>query len=677
MNNNSFQPSQETAYPPFLRQVSQFNDSIETGFERLMRLAMRVLDVPVAFISLVEGEKIFLKCVIDLIQPSSVHELSLEQSFSQYVLAASEPVVVNDVRTHPLASTHWLFKSFNVIAFAGTSLYSSEGCRLGVFCVADHVPREWNKDHVATIQAFAAATVAEIELRREIIEHKQAAEALRIRFSTVVEHLGEGLLIADLKDTVLYVNAAMSELTGYTSEELVGRTAHEFLVSPTLWPTMQERHQQRMQGVRERYELILKHKNGNQFYTEISATPLRNASGEIIGNLGLITDITERKTLKAQLLQAQKMEVVGQLAGGVAHDFNNLLTIILSSAQLAMHTLNPGTQVHTDLKEIFHAATQAADLTQQLLAFARQQIIAAQAVDLNDLILSMDRVLRRVIGTDVELVTLLGPALKPVRADPSQLEQVIINLAVNARDAMPNGGKLVIKTASVTLDERYTRHHLDVKPGMYVQMMVSDTGVGMDATVIQHLFEPFFTTKEPGKGTGLGLAMAYGIIKQHDGHIDVWSEPGHGSTFTLYLPYLEHTSVMPVAKKATEHLLRGSETILLVEDEPLVRFMSARVLNDQGYTVLEASNGEEALRIARSHPYTPHLLLTDLVMPQMDGMDLAEQLRKLFPNLKVLFTSGYSSNTVLWKAQEVSVDFLPKPFLPSTLTHKVREVLDR
>lgn len=677
MSDDPFRPSQETALPPSLSQISPFSGSIEPGFDRLIRLAMRVLHVPIAFISLIERDKLLLKCVMDSTQPSTVYELPLEQSFSLYMSTASKLLTINDVRTHPLAPTHELFKGFNVLAFAGTCLSSSEGSVLGGFYVGDYVPREWSEDDVETLQAFAAAAVTEIELRREIIEHKQTAEALRIRFSTVVEHLGEGLLIADLKDTVLYVNAAMAELTGYTPAELVGRTAHEFLVAPTLWPTMQERHQQRMQGVRERYELILKHKNGNQFYTEISATPLRNASGEIIGNLGLIVDITERKTLEAQLFQAQKMEVVGQLAGGVAHDFNNLLTIILSSAQLAMHTLHPGTQIHTDLKEIFHAATQAADLTQQLLAFARQQIIAAQAVDLNELILTMDRMLRRVIGADVELVTLLGPALKPVRADPSQLEQVIINLAVNARDAMPNGGKLTIKTASVTLDEQYTRHHLDVKPGTYVQVIVSDTGIGMDAAVVQHLFEPFFTTKEPGKGTGLGLAMAYGVLKQHEGHIDVWSEPDHGSTFTLYLPYHENAHVMPVTKKESHQLPRGSETVLLVEDEPLVRFMSARVLTDQGYTVLEASNGDEALRVARSQIQTPHLLLTDLVMPQMGGMDLAEQIEKLFPDIKVLFTSGYSNNTVLWKVQEVNVDFLPKPFLPSTLAHKVREILDR
>jgi PAS domain S-box-containing protein len=386
----------------------------------------------------------------------------------------------------------------------------------------------------------------------------------------------------------------------------------------------------------------------------------------------------ERKRAEDQLRQAQKMEAVGRLAGGIAHDFNNLLTAIIGYADLGSNVSHPAEHVHHCFEEIQHAATRAANLTRQLLAFSRRQPLELHLVNLNDVLMDMDKMLRRLIGEDIEMTTMPGADLGTVRVDPTQLEQVVINLVLNARDAMPEGGKLTLETSNVHLDESYAQSHAGIVRGDYVMLAVSDTGIGMSDEVKAHLFEPFFTTKQVGTGTGLGLATCYGIVKQSGGYIWAYSEPGHGTTFRIYFPLVgEKPSALP-QRDQVGYLPPGAETILLVEDEEIVRTLAIHVLGDLGYTVLEAANGEQALRVLQEHAgETIHLLLTDVVMPKMGGRALAERLRTIRPDLKMLFISGYSENGMApLTTFEPGVAFLQKPFTPGSLARKVRDVLD-
>lgn len=385
-----------------------------------------------------------------------------------------------------------------------------------------------------------------------------------------------------------------------------------------------------------------------------------------------------RIKLENQLRQAQKMDAIGQLAGGIAHDFNNVLTAIMSYAGVAKRMLDPDHRAVSRIDGIEESVQRAASLTRQLLAFASRQFIAPQVLDLNQLVLNVSHLLRRLISANIELVTLPADGLGLTKADPGQLEQVIINLVVNARDAMPNGGKLLIETSNVTLDETYTQQHLDMWPGEYVLLAVTDTGSGMPPEVLAHIFEPFFTTKEEGKGTGLGLATCYGIIKQSEGYIHVYSEEGTGTTFKVYLPRVHDTAVTTTAVAKSEHLPTGTETVLLAEDEPSVRQLVTTVLHQQGYTVIAAANGVEALHLARENTELGiDLLVSDVVMPQMGGSLLAQSIKTIYPDIKILFISGYPDNSVTQSGiLEQGSAFLQKPFSSELLAHKVRDLLD-
>ncbi len=391
--------------------------------------------------------------------------------------------------------------------------------------------------------------------------------------------------------------------------------------------------------------------------------------------VGTAQDITERRSLEDQFRQAQKMEAVGRLAGGVAHDFNNLLTVITSYAEFLLDDLAPEDPRRRDVEEIRNAGGSAAGLTRQLLAFSRQQVIQPQVLDLNDVVTNGEKLVKRVVGEDIEVVTAPGPELGGVKADPGQLEQVIMNLAVNARDAMPRGGKLTLETANVELDEVYVQGHPLAKPGQYVMLGVSDTGVGMDEQTQARVFEPFFTTKEAG--TGLGLATVYGIVKQSGGLIRVYSEPGHGTSFKIYLPRVDEPAEELAASAVTADSLRGTETVLLAEDAAGLRVVARQVLERYGYRILEAPNGEAALRLAAKHHGLIHLLLTDVVMPERSGRQLAEDLAVVRPGVKVLYMSGYTDDAVVRHGVlEHGVSFLQKPFTPDALARKVRQVLD-
>lgn len=424
-----------------------------------------------------------------------------------------------------------------------------------------------------------------------------------------------------------------------------------------------------------------RYKNNGSYITVIGrGYIIRNESGKPVRMMGAILDISQQKQLEAQFYQAQKMESIGRLAGGVAHDFNNLLTVIINSAEMVKVMLPDDHPAITDLDTVLKTTGKASSLTRQLLAFARRQIIEPRIINLNDLISNIANMLSRLIGENIELIIQTDPELGVAKVDPGQLEQVIFNLVVNARDAMPKGGTLIIKTANTVLGPEHVQQHLEVNPGEYVLLSISDNGCGMSDEVKAHLFEPFFTTKEKGKGTGLGLATCLGIVKQSGGHLWVYSELNQGTTVKIYLPCILEPGVSPSFSpgNVTNLLGDGSETVLLVEDETDVRNLMARTLRQYGYIVLEAGSGEEALQIVEQHCPKLDILMTDVVLPTISGKVLADQVSSLCPGIKVLFTSGYTDDVIaLHHVLEPGVAFLEKPFSHRSLVRKIREVLDK
>ncbi|HWR34798.1 MAG TPA: PAS domain S-box protein [Clostridia bacterium] len=512
------------------------------------------------------------------------------------------------------------------------------------------------------------------------IEHRRSQDALRAseaRYRSQVQSAAYGIYRSTLEGRFLDVNPAIVEMLGYDSaEELLALDmANDLYLEPG------ERHRllteirgtPRIGGLETRW----KRKDGRAITVRLSGCRGSRYMGEPENFEMIAEDITERRTLEDQLRHSQKMEAVGRLAGGVAHDFNNLLTVIKGYSDLMLPELAPGNPMRNEVEEIRKAADRAASLTRQLLAFSRRQVLAPKVLDLNAIVTNMDKLLRRLLGEDVELLTVLAPSLGHVKADPGQIEQVIMNLAVNARDAMPSGGRLTIETTNFVIDESYSREHAMVKPGEYVMIGVSDNGIGMDAETASHVFEPFFTTKEMGKGTGLGLSTVYGIIKQSGGHVWVYSEPGLGSTFKVYLPVVEGGPEAMVTRPAAGGTYRGTETVLLVEDEDGVRALVREVLQRHGYVVIESQHGGEALIACEQHPERIHLLVTDVVLAQMSGREVAKRLCGLRPEMKVLYMSGYTEEAIIHHGVlDPGTAFLQKPFTPTALARKVREVLD-
>jgi two-component system cell cycle sensor histidine kinase/response regulator CckA len=418
---------------------------------------------------------------------------------------------------------------------------------------------------------------------------------------------------------------------------------------------------------------------GKHQWFRLIVTPM-NIAGRPDGAVVMHVNVTSHKQVEQELAQSQKMEAIGQLAGGVAHDFNNLLCVITGYCDFLLKNLPAEDPLHSFSQEIAKASERAAGLTRQLLAFSRKQMLVIRTLNLNGLVHNTEKMLRRLIGEDIELVTALDPTLSPVRADPGQIEQILMNLAVNARDAMPQGGELCLSTANVVLGGAALRERPEVRPGSYVLLQVSDTGCGMDREVLGHLFEPFFTTKAPGKGTGLGLATVYGIVKQSDGHIEVESEAGRGTTFRIYLPSLEGSEEAAAGSEAAQHSRDtpgGQETVLLAEDEDGVRSLAREVLQQKGYTVLAACNGEEALSLSEKHAGPIDLLLTDIVMPKLAGWPLAQRLIGQRPGMKIVFMSGFTDSAMVRHGVAMGeVECLLKPFTPDALAEMVRRVLD-
>jgi PAS domain S-box-containing protein len=509
----------------------------------------------------------------------------------------------------------------------------------------------------------------------EDLEHAQVEQHQgRTRLGVMMEKMPAILWNTDTELRFTSAVGAGLEPFGLRSNELVGKTLFEyFQTRDPEFPSIAA-HRRALNGESVTYELRWLNR-----VLESHVQPLKGNEGELIGVIGVALDITDRKHLADQLRQAQKMQAVGELAGGVAHDFNNLLMVVKGHAEMLMDRLPPASPQRLNVEQIQTAAERAASLTRQLLAFSRKQVLQPRVLDLNEVVGGMIKMVSRVIDENIELAFLPGAKLGNVKADPSQIEQVVLNLVVNARDAMPTGGRLTIETSSVEIDKNYTAQHavVDLEPGPYVMLTVADTGCGMDAQTQARIFEPFFTTKEAGKGTGLGLATVYGVVKQSGGYIWVYSELGHGTTFKLYLPKVAAAAESPHAEKTLYAPASGTETILFVEDEQGVRELVRDYLTACGYSVLEASDGVQALEIAAMHPGVIQLLITDVVMPRLSGRQLATQISSARRNLKVLYISGYTDDSVFRHGVlEGGMEFLQKPFNLKALAQKIREILD-
>jgi PAS domain S-box-containing protein len=532
-----------------------------------------------------------------------------------------------------------------------------------------------------------------VAIERDITERVRSGEALveserRLRdqsqlLNSILDCMGEGVIVADRSGKFVLFNRQAEVLLGRGAADIPAtqwtNTYGLFLrdqITPLATPD--NPLIRAMSGERvDEAELFVQNAVIPGASVAMSATPLWDHREQLVGGIGVLRDVTRQKRLEQQLTQSQKMEAIGLLAGGVAHDFNNLLAVISSYGELVFHDLPPGDPARDDVGEMLEAARRASSLTRQLLAFSRRQVVEAKILDLNAIVSDSEKMLRRILGEDVELLTDLAPSLGSIKADAGQLEQIVLNLAVNARDAMPDGGKLTIITADVELDGSYAATHAGVEPGDYVLLSVADDGCGMDATTRARIFEPFFTTKEVGKGTGLGLSTVYGIVTQSGGHVDVKSEVGVGTEFRIYFPSIDASVDSQRRERKVASDESGPATILLVEDDEAVRRIAARILRQRGYDVLESRSPKDAQQICAEKPDRIDLLLTDVVMPDMSGPKLAEMLVKTCPRMRVLYMSGYPGGAPhRGKGFEAHGPLLSKPFTPASLAEKVREVLE-
>lgn len=557
---------------------------------------------------------------------------------------------------------------FIVVSRKGNESTALEALRRGA---ADYV----RKDRLSGL-GTAIANVLEQKRQRS---QKRDDEAQLILEHRAINACTQGVAIIDACQTnypIIFVNPGFEILTGYRRDEVVGRNHHFLLGLRTDPATAAQLEQALHKGEAVTVEIMNYRRDGTPFWNAVTLSPIRDETGRLTHFASVQTDISERKRIELQYRQAQKMEAIGRLAGGIAHDFNNLLTIILGCSDLALNSTNPESLIREHLQQIKLAGERGANLTRQLLAFSRKQVLETRLLNLNDVINDISKMLLRLIGEDVEYATNLDSKLGMIKADPSQLEQVILNLVVNARDAMPHGGRITIETKNVELDERFVRERPEVTPGAYVLMTIRDTGCGMTPEVMAHMYEPFFTTKEGGRGTGLGLATVYGIVKQSNGYIYADSQPDQGTSFSVYFPRAQSTEIVETRMGNTEMFPKGKETVLLIEDDPNVRKLNTQVLENKGYKVLVAKNGAEAVQVAESHPSTIHMVVTDVVMPGMTCRELTERITMLRPTAKILYVSGYSVDALTTQGiMNAEFCMLQKPFPPFALIRKVRELL--
>jgi len=534
----------------------------------------------------------------------------------------------------------------------------------------------WLSTTKAPVLERGGTVAALVGVSRDVTEQKQAELALQEseeKYRQIVETAAEGVWIFDAQFRTVFVNTKMASMLGYVPEEMADRPVSEFLPDKDR-PAQLERFE-KDNSSDSTADVRLRRKDGSLIWTIRASSPMLDSSGRHIGTLAMFTDVTERKALEEQFRQAQKLEAVGRFAGGVAHDFNNLLTVITGYSQLLLRRLESDNAVRSQIEKIEAAAGQAANLTRQLLSFSRRRVFQPEVVDLNAIVTNFQKMCLPIIGVDVELVTLLDPGVGRVRADIGQLEQVLMNLVVNARDAMPRGGRLTIETVNVQGGAESAHSTAKHPAGCYVLLAVSDTGCGMDADTQSHIFDPFFTTKEEGKGTGLGLSTVHGIVSQHGGYIGVSSELGKGTCFSIYLPRVTETVQAAPPRKEPIEWPRGQETILVVEDRPAVRELVRETLVPCGYQVLEAANGREGLEICKNRAQRIDLVLTDLVMPGLNGKEVAALVRQLCPEIRIVYMTGYGGEALAGQEIDQKEELLQKPFSPETLSRKIREVL--
>jgi two-component system cell cycle sensor histidine kinase/response regulator CckA len=654
-------------------------DDLQAAFRRITEVDATTLDVARSSIWRFNEARTSIACVDLYEYPAGRHSSGTELLAVDYptyfrALAGTPVLAVDDARADPRTRE---FNDSYLIPLGITSLMDAPihvgGVIEGVLC-REHVgpPRHWTTEE--TTFAVGVANLVSLALAR--FERARAEAAMRLQ-SAALNAASDAVAITDRLGTIEWVNVAFTEITGYTLDEAIGRNPRDLVKSGVqdqahytrLWDTV-------LTGQVWRGEMINRRKDGHLFPVELTITPIRDDDGGIEHFIAVQRDLSEEKRLEAQFLQAQKMETVGRLAGGIAHDFNNLLTVINGTVDLLAMNMQVSDPLYADLQQIKVAGTRAASLTRQLLAFSRKQIMSLEALNLGTMVADWRGMLQRLIGEDIDLVVAPAAHTGIVRVHPSQIEQVLMNLAVNARDAMPDGGTLTIETRDVGIDRASASMYVDAPPGDYVMLSVADTGVGMDATTRAQIFEPFFTTKEPGKGTGLGLTTVFGIVKQSGGGLSVDRDPGIGSTFWLYVPRVSESHRPDEARPATT-LAPGHETVMVVEDEEPLRALATRILGTAGYQALSVANGREALAVLERHPHPVHLLFTDVVLPGIHGRELATRAAATRPEIVVLFTSGYTEDAILRHGVLDSVaHFIGKPYTASDLTRKVRSLLD-
>ncbi len=586
-----------------------------------------------------------------------------------------QPVAIADPRTDPMFRTLRSEVEERGYESAVSLPLVVEGEAIGALTVYASIVNAFGAIEVELLQHLAD----DISFKLEVIgreETRRAAEAERDRLAAVVEQAGESVLITDRDRLIIYANPAFTRITGYELSEVLGRRS-DFLAGESQSP---ESGAAIVEAIRDGKSWAgptrARRKDGPDTDLAILITPRRDQTGAVVGSILIARDVSRERSLEAQLVQSQKLEAIGRLAGGIAHDFNNLLTAISGYSEILKAQLDADDPRSEDVREIQRAAARATQLTGQLLAFSRRQILRPQPLDPNAVVMGLEPMLRRLIGEDVEISVRAERGLGSILADPNQLDQVLVNLALNARDAMPAGGRLTIEVDEADLDEEFVAVHVGSHPGPHVVVRVSDTGVGMTKEVLAQAFEPFFTTKGPGKGTGLGLSTVLGIMDQSNGYVDVASEPGHGTTFYLYLPKTSAPRAEAAAPPDGRATARGAGTILVVEDEEPVRALLCRILQGAGYTVLAAGAGEDALGVEAAHSGPIDLLFTDVILPGMSGRDLAERLKSHRPRMPVLYASGYNQEIVAARGVlEAGISYLAKPYTSDDVLRHVRKLV--
>jgi PAS domain S-box-containing protein len=655
-----------------VRRTGLLNAPPDPAIERLTRLARRLLSCPAAFLCLMEEDAQFLAGATGLPEAANTRRTPLCQSFCQYAVAARADFVIADAREHELLRDDPAVREKGLIAYAGVPLLTPDGHALGTFCVMDHAPHHWSEAELADLHDLAALATIEIHRRLQAVTSLPADSDARLSYGA----LPALVWTATPDGSCDYVNERWLEFTGRPAAAEFGNGWLERMHPDDRASALEQFHDALARRRPFHLEFRLQRHDGQYRWLHDAGVPRFGADGALLGFVGCATDVTERRQLAQRLVRAERAQAIGQLAGGVAHDFNNLLTGIIGHVALLQEEPGLSELAREDLLQIQRSADRASSLTRQLLAFSRRQVLAPRVLDLNQLVSGRLSSLRRLVGARVQVVWNPAASVDPIVADPNQLEQVLSQLSANARDSMPDGGTLELTTRQERLESvEGTRLSGTHRSGTYVVLQVRDTGRGMDAATLERIFEPFFSTKNPSEGAGLGLASVYGIVKQSGGHIEVASEPGRGTSFTIYFPRHEGSGPVGTAAMAEEPA-GGNETILLVEDEEQVRELARRVLERVGYTVLAAANAAAATAIADRHPGHIHLLVTDMLLPQLGGRELAARLSIHRPAIKVLYISGSSDGSIArLRMIEPGTGFLEKPFSLDRLLRTVRQAL--